>query len=462
MGGKYNSVFIVLLLLFVVGCQQTREPYVCVDCNIVLITVDTLRQDHLPLYGYERDTAPFLSAFAKSAVVYDNAYTVMPHTRPSHATMLTGQYPFTHGVLMNTQKMKKDTITIASLLEQEGYATGAFVSAEVVNPNMFPENTFQEFISPGGIYWNDIKNMERNQMRDFLQNNITIRRSFEWLANDTNVGFFSWLEKHQKEKFFAWIHYWDPHAIYYPPFPYNETFTGTPPVDPAWPYLKENHTEPTNQYDGEILFIDESLKELVGYLEDNALLDNTVIIFVSDHGELLGRFDYFGHGFYLYEDQVKIPLLIRHPNGYGSNQRVTAQVSNVNIAPTIFSILGKPIPGWMEGRNIAPLDVSKEPIFIKRRKYPKESTNSPNQNGEKYALIENGKKYIYHDVGEDKLYDLIVDPLELHNLINETNASVMKAKLLRWVEEQKNKMIETLDTADEETLAQLRALGYVA
>ena len=362
-----NSKALPSIILHPIHHQQSKATNgqgICDDCNIILITVDALRPDHLGCYNYFRDTSPNVDLFSKNAVVFDDAVTVRAKTNPSIASMLTGLYPYEHGVrqvyvpLVNAR-------TLPIVLNEYGYTTIGVVSNYVLNP-----------ISSGlGKYFNVYDSKEASD---------GIKRK----AEEINAAAFNQLDAHKGEKFFMWLHYMDPHGPYLPPEEYRGFYTHSIAEWLNKSYVMDYHyivDAPMNgtmldalyyvdQYDGEIHYFDGEFGLLLEKLRLLQLLNNTVIIFTADHGEALDDFshkDFFEHG-ELYEDNIRIPLIIRFPQKTYAGVRVTQFVTNMDLYPTILDIVGVPLneTGKIEGVDMMSAikgGAIREEAFIERK-----------------------------------------------------------------------------------------------
>lgn len=247
--------------------------------NVLLITLDTTRADHLPVYGYRNVKTPGLDRLAATSFIFEDAIAHVPLTLPSHASILTGQLPIGHGVRDNEGFLVDPKVeTLASILKKNGYATAAFVSAFVLDARWGLDQGFD--------FYFDQFNQYREVNRDDIQ-----RR-----AEQTALEVETWLPANKNRRFFCWVHFYDPHDPYDPPEPYASTYA-------------------QNRYDGEIAYMDQSVGKLLAKLDELGVSDRTLVIVTGDHGEGLGEHDELTHGMFLYSTTQHVPLLIRVPGG---------------------------------------------------------------------------------------------------------------------------------------------------
>jgi arylsulfatase A-like enzyme len=285
--------------------------------NVLLITLDTTRADHLPVYGYKSVATSGLDRLAESSYIFEDAIAHVPLTLPSHTSILTGQLPIGHGVRDNEGFLVDPKITnIASILKAQGYATGAFVSAFVLDSRWGLNQGFETYFDR----FNQFREVNRDQVQ---------RR-----AEETESEVEGWLPAHTDRPFFCWVHFYDPHDPYDPPEPYASRYA-------------------QNRYDGEIAYMDEYVGKLLTKLDELNVADRTLVVVTGDHGEGLGQHDEPTHGMFLYSTTLHVPLLIRVPGG--SQRRISGIVRHIDLAPTILDFLGiAPAPD-MQGVSLIPV-----------------------------------------------------------------------------------------------------------
>jgi arylsulfatase A-like enzyme len=244
--------------------------------NFLLISVDTLRPDHLGCYGYRQINTPNTDRLSKEGITFDDAWSSVPLTLPSHATIMTGVYPFSHGVRENGSfVLSPDFVTLAEVLRSEGFSTGAFV----IDSRYALDQGFDVYDDDlrGGRQGSAFGHPERTA--DAVTNSV-----LDWLVTAS-------------EPFFCFVHYFDPHADYDPPAGYREVYG-------------------ERLYDAEIAFTDDEIGRLLEYLTDRGLLQKTLVVFVSDHGEGLGDHNENTHGLLLYQQTVSVPVILRLPQAH--------------------------------------------------------------------------------------------------------------------------------------------------
>lgn len=275
--------------------------------SVILITIDTLRADHVGCYGAQMVKTPTLDALARDGVVFERAISQVPLTWPSHAVILTGTYPFQNGVQDFTgQPLAPQFRSVAQTFKQAGYATGAVVSAFVLDRSWG--------LARGFDFYDDAFSAEAFEKKD---TGLVDRRAGESVAHA-----IAWLKKTPRRPFFLWLHLYDPHSPYDPPEPYRSEYR-------------------SHLYDGEIAYADHELGNLMGWLRQNHLYDSSLIVALSDHGESLGEHGEDEHGFFLYNATVHVPLIVKPPAGSGiSASRRAEPVETTSVAPTLLQLAG--------------------------------------------------------------------------------------------------------------------------
>ncbi len=424
---------VILAGLAMAACGHHENPP-----NLLILTLDTTRADHLGCYGYENAHTPNLDAFAQDrAVRFDNAITSVALTLPSHATIMTGTYPVFHGIHDNNGFiLDEEVTTLAEILSDEGYATGAVLAS-------YPLSS--EFnLDQGFDHYND------DFQEDWRESEIAARgdRSFgfvERTADRVNQAAKRWLDKHDQEPFFLWVHHFDPHQAYSPPAPYDSQFASAP-------------------YDGEIAFTDEYFGRLLGDLEQRGLLDNTVIVVVGDHGEGLGDHGEPTHAAFVFDSTVRVPLLISSPAaGLAAGGVVDHQVGTVDITPTVLELLGVEPHSDIQGQSLVsdllnPGSGQSLPVLVETHFCQYHLGWAPLR-----ALRTDQWKVVLGPKPE--LYNLEQDPGETHNLaaVEPDKLAEMTESLQTFVREHTSPVWDrSIATAlDPSVRANLEALGYL-
>lgn len=421
------------ILLLPSGCQQSkpRRP------NILIITVDTLRADRLGCYGYPADLTPNVDALAKESIVFERAIAQVPLTWPSHAAIFTGTYPFHNGVQDFTgQPLSARFRTLAESLKANGYTTSAIVSSFVLDRSWGLARGFDSY--------DDAFAGEQ-----FLHKDLgLVERRAEESVNHT----ISWLETHPNEPFFLWLHLYDPHSPYDPPEPFRSRFLKQP-------------------YEGEIAYADSQLGRLWAWLKQapDSLYDNTLIVFLSDHGESLGEHGEKEHGFFVYDSTVRVPLVVKPPRAAKlAAQRVAVAVESIQVGPTVLEMVGveDPIQKQFQAGSLLSL-MNGKPHGPARPAYS-ESFYPANSFGWSPLRSVQTALYQYIEAPQQELYNLESDPTEKDNVI-EKNGSVslrmrseLNQLLARYPAPTPSPDAGNASGRGTDVLEKLRSLGYVA
>ena len=393
--------------------------------NLVLVTIDTLRPDHLHCYGYAKIETPVIDAIAQSGTLFENAVTQTPLTPPSHASIFTGLYPTAHHV-RNTGGfiLPSSSTTLATILQQQGWDTAAFVSSAVLK-KLFGLNQ-------GFAVYDDQMPRPGNH-RDFLEDP-------ERPAGDTVGRALRWLDAQSGKPYFLWVHLYDPHMPYRPPEPFRQKYKDRP-------------------YDGEIAYADHELGRLFGAVRKKFPADRTLVAILSDHGESLGEHGEYSHGIFLYDATLRIAFMMSGP-GVPAGMRVAQQARTVDFLPTILELMGGKAPERIQGVSLVPSFARKDvptAISYAETLYPKINMGW----AELRAIRTNHWKYIR--APKPELYDLSQDPVEANNVIERHAVEVQKfeAQLKAAIGGDGQEKVETT-TVDRHTIDQLKSLGYLS
>jgi arylsulfatase A-like enzyme len=308
--------------------------------NVLLITFDTTRADHLSCYGYARRTSPTIDSLAAHGVLFENAYTAIPLTGPSHITIMSSLYPQQHGATINGMHMSTHPrpILLAQIMHRLGYKTAAFISAWPLKKGITGLGQGFNVYNENFSYHYKLVNAARH-------------------GNEVGDASRRWLEKHGRSKFFLWVHYFDPHH----PYDLHPAFADLP-VDkharilPISASVDPNRAEKIRAYDSEIAFDDNDLAKTLKLLDDLGVRDNTLIVFLADHGENLGENGLWGHGDHIFQPTMHIPMIFSYPKAIPQGEKIRANVSSVDVLPTILSYIGLEFrfPGEA-GRSLKPI-----------------------------------------------------------------------------------------------------------
>lgn len=452
------SLVVLLLLLNIsvfiyVNIQGAKGP------NFVIIVIDALRQDHLGCYGYSRNTSPCLDELAQTGVIFKNAYSSSPWTKPSVASLFTSLHPNNHKTLKRSHLLPEPALTMAEVLKDQGYST--------------------YFLNAGN------SNIEKS---------FNFHQGFDYLFNERidaahlTDNFLSLLPKLRKKRFFAYVHYMDTH-LPYNKNKYNGLFMQNETVKPHLEPGKIDHRtvkklEISNKlsgedkayleslYDGQIRLIDENIRRIIAALKSNNILENTLMVVTSDHGEEFWDHKNFEHGHTMYNELLKVPFITA--GNKLKHSTINTPVRLIDLLPTFIDILdvkydnynleGVSFRNLLEGKDESP---GKEiPIFAMATLY----------GDEKYCLIWNNKKIIINTRnkrGKIKLigfrnkrklefYDITEDPLEKKNLarIEPKRAALYKKQLNKFIKA-KSAFKSKKTTMDKKTKEQLKSLGYL-
>jgi arylsulfatase A-like enzyme/Flp pilus assembly protein TadD len=420
---RNRALALLLTLPLVWGCSrgETGKP------NLLLVTVDTVRADHLGCYGDREAVTPAFDRLAAEGIRFAAASSSVPLTLPSHATLLSGLLPPHHGLRNNgAGALPPGTATLATLLSGAGYRTGGFVGAFVLDRRFGLGQGFE-------VYDDEIPRDPK----------AGISLGAERPGRDVVDRARAWLAQKNDRPFFLWVHLYDAHAPYAPP--------------PAW---AARH--PGRPYDGEISEVDEQVGRLLAELDRRGLAGRTVVAVAADHGESLGEHGELTHGLLLYEPTLHVPLILRAP-GRLTPRVVQTPVSLADLAPTLAGLLGRAFAGEgvrpRDGRDLtADLLDGREPpsgeVYAESR-YPAIFGWSPLA-----ALRRRDLKYISAPAPE--LYDLGKDPKEAANLLAQDSGGPAKGFAARLAEIEKGAVASPQPATDAETRARLASLGYVA
>jgi arylsulfatase A-like enzyme/Tfp pilus assembly protein PilF len=393
------------------GCRSGVAP----RPNLLLITLDTTRADHLGAYGDRRARTPNIDRLAAGGIVFERAITAAPLTLPAHASLLTGLYPFAHGVRNNGHFTLGDRVpTIATALHDAGYRTAAFVSAFVLDRRYGLARGFDRY--------DDRMELERR-------------------GSETATAAGAWLSEAAGDArpFFVWLHLYDPHDPYDPPPPYREAFADRP-------------------YDGEIAFDDEVVGTLLGRLRALGVDRSTIVAVAGDHGESLGEHGEATHGLFVYEPAIRIPMIVAGTDRVPAGRRVTALVRGIDLAPTLLDLLHAPALAGAQGQSLMPLVTG-------RAKGPDEAyseTYFPQlyMNWAPLRSIQD-ERWKFIDAPAPELYDLANDARELTNLAPREPARAAVVKRAFDAVTGGGEGATAPSRIDRETAQKLAALGYI-
>ena len=395
--------------------------------NVILITIDTLRADHVGCYGAAAIKTPTLDGIARDGILFEHAISQVPLTWPSHAVILTGTYPFQNGVQDFTgQPLDPKFRSVAQAFRQRGYLTGAVVSAFVL------DRTWG--LARGFDFYDDAFSPEAFATKD---SGLVDRRAAQ--SVDRAIA---WLKKAQNRPFFFWLHLYDPHSPYDAPEPFGTEYKSHP-------------------YDGEIAYADHELGRLIAWLKNAKLYDRSAIVVLSDHGESLGEHGESEHGFFIYNSTVHIPLIAKPPARQGFQaSRFSSPVETTAVASTLLQLAGLPSTSekqFHSGLDLKPSSPSDDPAYSETF-YPFSSFGwNP-----LHAL--QTSRYHFIEAPSPELYDLTVDPQERNNIVSQQAAtvSVLKDKLQKLLAQNPFRSTGAASGVSPDAQEKLQALGYVS
>jgi arylsulfatase A-like enzyme len=450
------------------GEPTTESREIVPTQRLVIVTIDTLRADLLPLYGYPRPTAPFLSSLSQSATLFENAFTASSHTAPAHASLFTGAFPYEHRLLRNGDVLQDAIPTLASVLEGYDFETAAFVSVNFLDGLRRGFGTFDgpEFHGPLPPY--------------HRPGGATLEPALRWIRS-----------RDPGQRLFLWLHLYDPHEWETPDDAYTAPRAQLGLESP----IDESHLESEllslgmrreaferegldwldgiAEYEARIRYVDEQLRGLVRGFEEAGLQDGTLWIVTADHGEGLGNHSYLGHGRFLYQEQLRVPLLFYRPSAPFGPRRVARLGRLIDLLPTSLELLGVAAPPDMEHgqarsfRRLLDERGAAYPIeFSLAQRRPADAVRdqagwSP---GELLSLGDLEHKVIFASTVSAQAFRLRDDPHELEDLADDGHADFLP--LIEALRETHRRVLQAEVEAgppqiDERYRETLRALGYL-
>jgi arylsulfatase A-like enzyme len=446
-------IFFVIIGLWSVTGAQAKKPH-----GIILISLDTLRADHLGTYGYHRNTSPSIDAFANEGIVFENTTVQSPWTLPSHMSIMTSLYPSFHGVVNKSSRLADNHVTLAGLLRKGGYQTAAFTDGGNVGSVFGFNRGFDLYEEKWVGIANTITNVEK------------------------------WLDEKGSQPFFLFIHCYDIHSPYNPPPPYNSLFhdfSYRGNLVPSTPLLLStinNKKAALNindedirhfiaLYDGGIRYTDDHIGGFLKYLRDAGLFDDSLIIITSDHGEEFMEHGSFSHGQLYYRPNLHVPLIMHIPGYSGEEIRIAELVQSIDLLPTIVDIAGLPAHQKAQGTSLLPrvkkqknffaafLEKSfRRPAEVPTVSFAENHTRTPD-----WAIMRDGYQMInINNLFDLQLFNLTTDPLA-QNDVAAGNGNLIEQLLLDYNELYSTKPIyaESSFELNDQHRRQLEALGYI-
>jgi len=416
------AMFWIAGLVLVPGLHGAAKP----QPNVVVITIDTLRADHLGCYGYKQIRTPNIDALAAESARFERAYTPVPVTLPAHTAIFTGTYPTLSGMHdFSGNKLNPTQPTLASVLKQQGYVTGAVIGSAVLDSRFGLNQGFD-------FYYDhfDFSRLQESNLEEMERpGNVVADVALDWLG------------KNRGSKFFLWMHLYDPHYPYRPPAPYSEQYKD-------------------RLYDGEIAFADAQVGRLIAYLKAKDLYRNTLIVLTGDHGESLGEHGEKTHGLFIYNATLHVPVIVHLP-GASAAKVIPELVSLTDLMPTVLQALKIEAPSQVQGRSLLALLTTKREEDA-RNLYAETFLPRLHFNWSELRSVET-EKYQFIQAPKPELYDLATDPRETRNLFAEKKAvsDELQARLSTLVRQYSaDQELAEKTGLDPALMERLKSLGY--
>ncbi len=415
------------MVLFAVAHSAAANPP-----NVILITMDTTRADRMGFMGSKRGLTPHLDRMAEDSVVFTRAYSQVPLTTASHATILTGTYPQFHQVSDAGVPLAEDIPYAPQIFHEAKYHTAAFVGSIILDPvNGGAPGFDRGFDEYDANFHSRAPGEDRYQSLD--------RRGSEVVEHA-----LTWIKKNSSSPFFIWIHLYDPHAPYDAPEPYASRFRAEP-------------------YDGEIAYADAAIGTLLDGLRASKLYDNAIIAFMADHGESFGEHGERGHGMFLYDSTIHVPLVFKM-SGSKAGKRTDVRTELVNVLPTLLDGSGLKTPKAMQGHSLTGSMAEGAKSAIDENAPAYSETDFPHRayGWSSLRSLRTGK-YLYIEAPRPELYDQSIDSAAMSNLAEKSHAvsETLAVQLSKFREQTSDAVTAPVTAPDPEKQAKLQALGYV-
>ncbi len=467
---KYIFFLCLIFIGLFVFCHIYSKK-ICLDCNVILISIDTLRADHVGVYGYEYNTTPNIDSFSNESTVYSNSYSTSSWTLPAHASMFASDMPVNLKMQSIFDKLPNSVVTLSDVLRSNGYFSQGFDSLTYVSPR-----------------WNFSKGF-----------NSFVLEATDSSVNDASLIFShasDWIARNKNKKFYLFLHTFQVHDPYCPPKDYQEKFRGSYKGssncirrDEIAKNSNSKNSIPEEElrryislYDGEIAYTDEMIGRFLSELKKLDLDKKTIVIITSDHGEEFGEHGTWGnHGKTLYNEVLKVPLIIKAPNL--KIGKVNTPASTMDIAPTILDLLGIAKPEQFKGISLimknprSPLffELANTGLTVKQsidKEYGTIFDTFPRERGQEMVemnmtgvLVGNWKLIKNYSTGELELFDIASDKLEKNNFSSKFPEVVSKLEKLLTIESEQELPIKTRSSSDNKnyinnTTDSYKSLGY--
>ncbi len=444
--------------------------------NLLVVTIDSGRADHMTMYGYGRDTTPEMARVAADGFVFTEAFTAATYSGPSHATIFTGLYPGQHGLIDNGLRLTDEVLPLAGLLKQLGYRTGAFIGEEVIGPETDLDRGFDTY---------ELHEVEghKHDEKTLSGDTAGFRAAMRWLED--------WHAGEPRKPFFIWFHVQQVHQSYDPPPPYDSLFLDVPrdvEIDGIDDFelrcandvrkalkngqlTEEMKAQVEALYDGEYRLVDDELGRILDFFRQTGIYDRTMIVLTADHGEHLfeeSEINFgpgsFRHGRLYFEPVVRIPLVIKPPAGRiaeaGLRPAVTA--TTVDLLPTVMEVLGLESPPSLPGRSLVPwmenpeLHDSVDTVYFQENFRGRVMTGLRTPEWKYIRKLKEGRTQHW-------LLDLQNDPEESRNhyAANRQVADDLERRLDQWLAQQDTVTPASLSDMSERMREALRKAGYL-
>ena len=419
--------FLAILFLVIVGTNGFAQT-TARQSEVFLITIDTLRADHIHCYGYQNVETPALDGLTKDGIRFTQAFTPSPITNTSHTSILTGLLPSSHGVMDFAVPLSSAHPTLAELLHRQGYHTAAFIGAVILD-----SKTLAPGLDRGFDFYDNFPEHSHAKSR---------WGRVERRGMDVVQRAEAWISAHPAGPHFVWVHLYDPHDPYEPPAPYSRIY--------------KDHL-----YDGEIAYADSALANFVAYLKAHGRYEHSLVVVVGDHGEGLGDHHEDTHGIFLYDSTTHVPLILKLPKSASGRHEVNvidAQVRTTDILPTVLDLVGAAVPQRLDGESMTPYFAGTEQpsrTAFGETDYPLRFGWAPLR-----SVRADGVKFI--EAPRPEFYNLRTDAAELDNRYEPWNSQVQKFRgMLAELRAKTPPSEPSKGVVAQGTIDELKALGYL-
>ena len=384
---------------------------------MALISIDTLRADHLGCYGYRPSVTPSIDSLARESMQFDNAYTPVPLTLPAHTSLLTGQYPNRHGIHDNGETLSASVQTAAEAFAAGGYETAAFIGSFILDRRFGLSRGFQEYSGTFNLHAHAGDDPGAVQIR----------------GDQVEKEAGEWLQRPRTRPFFLFLHFYDLHGPFLLPTPWRERY-------------------PHRLYDGELAYVDSLIGRFWSTLRHAGLAGRTILVVTADHGEGLGDHGESNHGFFVYHSTTRIPLIVRLPDGRGAGKRVTSVARLIDVAPTLLAAAGLPALRGADGVSL--LDSKLNLAAYSETVYPYRHFHTAP------LMALTSESYSFIEAPRPELYDDRSDPGQAHDI------AAAKPDVARNLSQMLRPFAEPLRHAmtppvSPDVLVKLKSLGYL-